>query len=177
MKMGKVIQKLQTSAAVATISDGGDAYVVVLAEGYASDGKVETRANSAHQVRLFVDAASNGSAPTRTPRVVKVVDNDSDVDDGGIHEPIEPVRRVVAYPGLPLETRKPIWEHPKGFSASEHEGRDAFQRGFDKDSHCAGKSVRARDFEEAWERARRVAETAPVVGVPAVPLIANRLAA
>ena len=172
MKMGKVIQKLQAHAAVAALTDGGDTYVIVLAQGYANNGAVELRAKTAHEARLFIDGASNGSAPKRAPKLRIVREN----EDGSTEEVVaaETPRFKPSRMGPPC----PIFLRPKGFNASEQEGREAALQGFAKDSHPYGASVAAKDFEGAWQAemtAQRKAAEADAADAAAAARVAVEL--
>lgn len=153
--MGKVLDKLSKLASVKSLTEAGGNIHVVLADGYANEGKVETVVQTAHAARLFIQGASDGTTPARRQRQTRMT------DDGEVLEEV-PVRNVPRYPGLPEEMRRPLYEMHKGYSPTEAEGRDAFTRGFEKDSHGYGESAAARDFENSWEserqRQKRIAE-------------------
>ena len=154
--MGKVLEKLKALPIVKSIDDVKGQHMVVLNNG------LEKLCNSAHEARLFIQehtpkalsraTASRSSAPS-TP-------TSTDGDAGPVVQNFVPEIRCAKYPGLPDEMRKPIWEWPKGFEITSLEGKDAYLRGFERKSHYRGESQSAKDFEVAWDSARREAEAA-----------------
>ncbi len=150
MKMGKVFDKLKTLPAVKAIQDVGETALIILAEGYANDGKVECNVSTAHAARLFIEGASNGKAPAARKRIVRII-----TEDGEIVEQASEEIRVAKYPGVLPEDCKPLAEWPRHYDFNGHEGRDAFRRGFDLKSHYRGESLGGREFEAGWKQEQR----------------------
>jgi hypothetical protein len=172
--MGKVLEKLQALPAVKTLVQGKNGISITLSDGYAQpDGSLEVVVQTAHAARLWIQSASNGRDTARRSRKVKTMQVMG--EDGQVVE--QEVEAVVPYPGIPKEDRKPIWEYPKGFNMTDIEARDAFRRGYAKNSHCAGATTYAKEFEQSWEAERRAAEAraakeateAVVESLPTVP--------
>lgn len=151
--MGKVLEKLKAQPIVKSIDDVDGGHMVVLNNG------LEKLCKSAHEARLFISghtpkALSRATASrSSTPNAPTSNDNATVVPVAEVYVP-----PVAKYPGLPAEMRKPIWEFTKGTDITELEGKDAFLRGFDRKSHYRGDSQSAKDFESAWDRAKREAE-------------------
>jgi hypothetical protein len=143
--MGKVLEKLAALPAVKSITDVEGGHMVVLADGR------EQLCATAHAARLFIKGTSDKARASRSAAP----------NDGEPSRPTTlevPEIRCAKYPGLPAEMRKPIWEHDKGFSPNSVEGADAFKRGFERKSHYRGESSAAKEFEAAWDSAKRDAE-------------------
>jgi hypothetical protein len=150
--MGKVLEKLAKLPAVKSLTEGSDGIAIVLLDGR------ETVVKTAHAARLFIQGDKPAATRTAVP---------SSNDNGeGIVVPLIPEIRVPRYPGMAKAAMRdgddyvavPIWERNKGFSPNSAEGEDAFKRGYDRKSHYYGESSAAKEFELAWDAAKRDAE-------------------
>jgi hypothetical protein len=136
---------------VKSLTEGADGIAIVLVDGR------ESVVKTAHAARLFIQ----GDKPAATRAVPSSNDNGT-----GIVVPIIPEIRVPRYPGMAKAAMRdgedyvavPIWERQKGFSPNSVEGDDAFKRGYDRKSHYYGESSAAKEFEQAWDAAKRDAE-------------------
>lgn len=155
--MGKVLDKLQAMAAVKSLVQGSNGIVILLNDTYKrEDGATETVVQTAHAARLWIQEASNGrDAPRKARKVVQIATEDGEF----IEQEIEDT--VVRYPGIAKEDCKPIWELPKGWNPNDAEGRDAFRRGYARNSHPFGDLATAgKEFEAAWDQEKRKADVA-----------------
>ncbi len=143
--MGKVLQKLSAIPTVKSLTETDGKIQIVMVDGS------ETIVTTAHAARLFIQG-SNSPAGASTPREPGSNDNATLV---AVEAPLPP-----KYPGISPEDRKPIWEHPKGYQPNIAEGADAFKRGYARNSHRKGESAGAKEFEGAWDHAKRAAEQA-----------------
>lgn len=141
--MGKVFQKLALLASVQSITfDAAAMATITLASGYSNGGKDVLVCKTAHEARLWIQAATNGNVIPMRRRAAAVVTGEV------VDEPA-----VTPYAGLGPDYKKPIWELPKGFNRPAVEGRDAFLRGFARNSHPYGETLSGREFEAAWKLA------------------------
>lgn len=152
MKMGKVFDKLKALPAVKCIQDAGDTALIVLADGYANDGKVECNVATAHAARIWIEGASNGTTSTSRKRTVRVITEDGEE----IVQHIEEVK-VAKWPGVTAEevATLPPFNERRDFDYNAFEGRCAFRRGFDIKSHYRGESLGGREFEAGWKQEQR----------------------
>lgn len=153
--MGKVLEKLKERPAVKSITENSNGIIVLLADGYASDGKVEAVVTTAHAARLFIDAASNGREPARRQRTVRS-------PDGNVVE--LPVRNVPKFTMAKIQGPPcPLYKRPKGFNPTELEGKLAFLAGFPIDSNPYGMSAAGKEWDNAYRAAQRAAGVAESV--------------
>ena len=145
--MGKVLEKLAKLPAVKSLSEGTDGIAIVLVDGR------ESVVKTAHAARLFIQGTK---APTKSASADGENDNANPV-------PVVEEIRVPRYPGIRKAAELngedyvavPIWDRDKSFSPNSAEGKDAFKRGFDRKSHYYGESSAAKEFEQAWDQAKR----------------------
>lgn len=151
--MGKVIEKLAALPAVKQIAPHAEGHLVILADGR------EQVCATAHAARLFIQ----DTKATASRSAVPASGNDN---CEGIVVPLVQEVRVPRYPGMRKAaerdgedyTPRAIWDMPKGFQPNSAEGKDAFERGYDRKSHYYGESSAAKEFELAWDQAKRDAE-------------------
>jgi hypothetical protein len=153
--MGKVLEKLAKMPAVKSLSESADGISIVLTDGR------ESTVKTAHAARLFIQGTkATASRTTATP------ENGNDNGEGIVVPLVVPEIRVPRYPGMQRAAERdgeeyvvrPIWVVDKGFSPNSAEGADAFKRGYDRKSHYYGESSAAKEFEQAWDSAKRDAD-------------------
>lgn len=147
--MGKVLEKLAKMPAVKSLNETSEGITIILTDGR------ESTVKTAHAARLFIQGdkpATHNAADNDEPRLMSV--------------PVVEEIRVPRYPGMAKAAfrdgedyvPKAIWDLPKGFQPNTAEGQDAFRRGYDRKSHYYGESSAAKEFEQAWDAAKRDAE-------------------
>lgn len=151
--MGKVLEKLAKLPAVKSLNETSEGITIILTDGR------ESTVKTAHAARLFIQGGNTST--TRTS-------GDGENDNANIVavKPLIEEIRVPKYPGMAKAAYRDgedytpiaIWDRPKGFQPNSAEGQDAFRRGYDRKSHYYGESSAAKEFEQAWDAAKRDAE-------------------
>lgn len=147
--MGKVLDRLAALPSVKTLNVGPDGISIVLADGYANEGAVETIVQTAHAARLWIQAASNGrEGPKRKARPLTVATENGDL----IQSPDMEMFTMKGYYGGPY---LPLQQRSKDFCASSFQGRYAYLNGFALKSHGWGQTSAGKNFEAAWLSVQR----------------------